>query len=102
MDFYVSRLGVKYLKKEIFEYSRIDKIDLERANDFVKIMINKLLVKHGSEEISSEIRRDNSDSTISNNLTHIIRDGESKKVFNTLAEWQERLHKITQKNSSEL
>lgn len=58
----------------------IDKIDLERANDFVKIMINKLVVKFGSEEISSEIQRDNSDSTISNHLTHIIEVGGLKII----------------------
>ena len=58
----------------------IDKIDLERANDFVKIIINILVDKYGYEKICSEIQRDSSDSTISDHLTHIIEVGGLKII----------------------
>ena len=58
----------------------IDTIDLEKANDFVKAMINTIVRKYGAQTLRQEIASDNSNSKISNHLTHIIELGGLKII----------------------
>jgi len=58
----------------------IDTIDLERANDFVKAIINTIIAKYGIETVHLEIIRDSSNSPVSNHLTHIIEVGGLKII----------------------
>lgn len=57
-----------------------DKIDLIKANDFVKAMLNTIIRKYGIQNVSNEIRRDNSNSKVSTHLTHIIEVGGLKII----------------------
>ena len=58
----------------------IDKIDLEKANDFVKAMLNSMVSKYGKDKVIREIRIDSSNSKISDHLTHIIEVGGLKVI----------------------
>lgn len=58
----------------------IDTIDLEKANDFVKAMVNSIIRKYGFEFVKNEIELDNSNSKISTHLTHIIEVGGLKII----------------------
>ncbi len=58
----------------------IDKIDLEKANDFVKAILNSIVNKYGIEELRRQITRDDSNSKISDHLTHIIEIGGLKII----------------------
>jgi len=58
----------------------IDKIDLIKANDFVKAMLNTIIRKYGIQNVSNEIRLDNSNSKVSTHLTHIIEVGGLKII----------------------
>ena len=55
-------------------------INLEKANDFVKAMLNTIVNKYGSITVKNEIERDSSNSPISNHLTHIIEVGGLKII----------------------
>ena len=58
------------------EYQKIiNQVNLEKANDFVKAMLNTIVNKYGSQTVKNEIERDSSNSPISNHLTHIIEVG---------------------------
>lgn len=58
----------------------IDKIDLDKANDFVKAMLNTIIRKYGIQNVSNEVSRDNSNSKVSTHLTHIIEVGGLKII----------------------
>lgn len=58
----------------------IDEINLEKSNDFVRAMLNTIVNKYGSQIVKNEIDRDNSNSPISNHLTHIIEVGGLKII----------------------
>ncbi|MHB1107948.1 MAG: hypothetical protein ACYCZ2_16455 [Lutibacter sp.] len=58
----------------------IDTIDLDKANDFVKAMLNTIIRKYGIQNVSNEIGLDNSNSKISSHLTHIIEVGGLKII----------------------
>ena len=58
----------------------IDIVDLEKANDFVKAMINTIVRKYGAQTVMQEIANDNSNSKISTHLTHIIEVGGLKII----------------------
>jgi len=60
--------------------NHIDKIDLEKANDFVKAMLNSIVNKYGLEKLKTEIKYDIPNSPISNHLTHIIEVGGLKII----------------------
>jgi hypothetical protein len=58
----------------------IEAINLEKSNDFVKAMLNTIINKYGSQTVRNEIDRDNSNSAISNHLSHIIEVGGLKVI----------------------
>lgn len=58
----------------------IDQVDLDKANDFVKAMLNTIVRKYGIEKVSTEIRLDDSNSKVSTHLTHIIEVGGLKII----------------------
>ncbi|WP_318640925.1 hypothetical protein [Flavobacterium ardleyense] len=58
----------------------INKIDLNKTNDFVKAMLNTIVKKYGISNVGSEIRFDNSNSKVSTHLTHIIEVGGLKII----------------------
>lgn len=58
----------------------INKIDLVKANDFVKAMLNTIIRKYGIQNVSNEIRLDNSNSKVSTHLTHTIEVGGLKII----------------------
>ena len=63
------------------EYQKIiNQVNLEKANDFVKAMLNTIVNKYGSQTVKNEIERDSSNSPISNHLTHIIEVGGLKII----------------------
>lgn len=60
--------------------NHIDRIDLEKATDFVKAMLNSIIRKYSIETVKQEIQYDNSNSRISDHLTHIIEVGGLKII----------------------
>lgn len=58
----------------------IDKIDLVKANDFVKAMLNTIVRKYGIQNVTNEVRLDNSNSKVSTHLTHILEVGGLKII----------------------
>jgi FKBP-type peptidyl-prolyl cis-trans isomerase (trigger factor) len=71
----LSRMGFPLCYKNV-----IDEINLEKSNDFVKAMLNTIINKYGSQTVRNEIERDNSNSPISNHLSHIIEVGGLKVI----------------------
>lgn len=64
------------------EYQEIiDVINLEKANDFVRAMINSIVRKYGTQIVIDEIAQDSSNSKISTHLTHIIELGGLKIIL---------------------
>lgn len=60
--------------------THIDKVNLTKANDFVKAMLNSIVQKYGRENVKREIHLDNSNSKVSIHLTHIIEVGGLKII----------------------
>lgn len=58
----------------------IDIIEIEKANDFVKAMLNTIIRKYGVQKVTQEIDIDNPNSKISSHLTHIIEVGGLKII----------------------
>ncbi|MEO2063251.1 MAG: hypothetical protein ABGW97_09735 [Christiangramia sp.] len=58
----------------------IDRINLEKANDFVIAILNSIINKYGKEELRRQIEIDSSHSKISDHLTHIIEIGGLKII----------------------
>ena len=62
----------------------IDKVNLPKANDFVKAMLNTIVLKYGKEKVKREIDLDDSNSKISTHLTHIIEVGGLKIISDNI------------------
>lgn len=63
------------------EYQKIiNQVNLEKANDFVKAILNTIINKYGIQRVKNEIERDNSNSKISTNLTQMIEVGGLKII----------------------
>lgn len=58
----------------------IDKIDSAKTSEFVKAMVNKIIIKYGKEDVMTEILADNANSKISTHITHIIEVGGLKTI----------------------
>lgn len=90
---------IKELENRNFPISykqHIEKIDLEKLSDFVRAMLNSIARTYGIERLEHEIRRDSSDSIISDHLTHIIEVGGLKIISDNelLVENDIELHRM--------